>query len=395
MATKRTLIKIILPLAILLAGIVMMRGLIMNRQAPQKVKQVNQGALVKFIEVKKAAQQVEVTGTGVIQASEEVSIAPQVSGIVTSIAPHFVAGGFFKAGELLFSLNDTDYLLAVEQAKANLAKARSNVLLTEGKADIARQEWTRINTDDTRIPNPLTVHEPQLQEARANLAAAEASLSQARLNVSRTRLTAPFDCLIRSEHIGPGQFVMTGIGLAVLTATDTVEVIVPLPLEELQWLDIPAQSSRGNGSRATVILHLGDQTHRWKGSIARSLGVADPQDRMTRLAILVKDPYASLSPSATDIPDLMPGSYVDVIIHGAAIPDITVLPITALRDDSTVWLMDSENKLLIRPVTIRRMQENSFWVSEGLENGDKVIVTALSGGADGMLLRPFQQEKKQ
>ncbi len=393
MANQKTLIKFILPIIILIIGLIVMKGLISQHEAPEKTKRVNPGALVQLLDVKRTSRHVEVVGTGTVLATEEVSVALQVSGRVTEMAPNFATGGFFKAGELMFAVDTADYKFALQQAKATLAKAKSGLLVAESKAKIARQEWQRLHPDSKEQPNPLVIHEPQLQEAKANLIAAKSSLKQARLNLTRTRMTAPFNCRIRSEHIGPGQFIRSGEIVAVISSIDEVEITVPLSLQELNWLAIPTQPSGKAGSPANVLLTSGTTTHEWQGEIVRSLGEADPKDRMVPVIVRVKNPYESLLSKVNSKPDLIPGSYVDVVIRGTELTNIVILPITAQRDNSTVWIMDHDKKLRIRKVQTIRQTEDSFWVSNGLENGAQVIVTTLSGGSDGMLLRPMQQEE--
>jgi len=63
------------------------------------------------------------------------------------------------------------------------------------------------------------------------------------------------------------------------------------------------------------------------------------------------------------------------------------IPRAALRENSTVWIMDSDQKLKIVPVEIIRLQKDTILVDGSLEDGDLVILTSLPGGADGMKLR--------
>ncbi len=394
MVKKSTLPKIILPIIILLVGFLVMKALISQHKAPEKTERPNLGALVQVLKVKKTMKQVEVFSTGSVQATEEISVALQVSGQITEISPNFVAGGFFQAGELLFAVDTADYQFALQQAKASLAKTENSLAVAQGKAKIARLEWQRLHPDGTPKPTPLAIHEPQLQEARANLNAAEANVKQARLNLTRTRMTAPFNCRVRSERIGPGQFVKSGESVAVLSAIDEVEIIVPLSRQEIRWLKIPVRSNGKKGSPARIILTSGDANHSWQGQVVRSMGEADPKDRMIRVVVRVKNPYRSLQTGKTSRPDLIPGTYVDVVFQGKELSDVIVLPLTALRDNATVWIMDQDNKLRIRAIKKNHQEEDSFWVSKGLEEGERVITTTLSGGSDGMLLRLLQQEEQ-
>ncbi len=241
MSAKHTLLKIVIPLVVLLVGFGVMRFLITSRSVPQKTARQNPGALVEVIQAVKQDKRIEVFGTGTVQPEQEVSITMQVSGLVEKMAPDFVAGGFFRQGELLFSVESVDYELAVERSKAALIRAENEITVVESKAQVARREWQLLNKDKDRKPNPLVVYEPQLQDARANRDSVAAALKQAELELARTEVRAPFNCLVRAEEIGIGKYVRTGNTVATVASIDAAEIIVPLSLDELQWLTVPDQ----------------------------------------------------------------------------------------------------------------------------------------------------------
>jgi RND family efflux transporter MFP subunit len=384
------LMKILLPFIIILTGIGVMAVLIAHRPVPKKEIRPDRGALVSILKVKKQDWQVIVSGTGTVEATEEVNVMPQVSGRVAYVSPSFVAGGFFQKGDLLFEIEQTDYLLALKQAEAAKAKAEHDLAVIESKARIARKEWELMAKDD-RKPNPLVIYEPQLKNAKAALASASAAVEQARLNLERTKLYAPFNCRVRSEKIALGQFVTAGSSVAVLSGTDTAEIIVPLPLDELQWIDIPKPGTEGRGSSATVSISIGDTTHQWQGQVVRSTGEVDLKTRMMKIVVAVKDPYGLKNSK----PALAIGSFVNVRIKGKTLSGVFVIPRNAFRDGSTVWTMDADNKLRIKKVTPLRIERDEVIISEGLNDGDLVVLTTLSGAADGMKLRPVGQEVEQ
>lgn len=391
MSLKHKLFKIALPFIIILIGFSIMSVLITNRPEPKKEERKVLGALVNTLTVKKEDREVIVLGTGTVQAAQEVSIIPQVSGEIIHVSPSMVAGGFFEEGELLFEIEDTDYRLAIEQAKAARAKAEYDLATTESQARIARAEWGRLNKDKTKEPNPLVVYDPQLKNARASLASAEAAVEQAELNLKRTKLRAPFNCRIRSENVDVGQYVRSGNSIAVVAGTDSAEIIVPLPLDELGWLKIPKPGTSEKGSRAYVTITVSGKTYEWNGWIIRSLGEVDTKSRMMQVIVSVQDPYRLLEKGDGGIV-LSGGTFVKVSIKGKKLIGIFAIPRTAVRDNSTVWIMDDENRLRIRPVTIIRREHDEVLVSEGLTEGESIVLTSLAGASDGMKLRSAEEE---
>jgi RND family efflux transporter MFP subunit len=238
------------------------------------------------------------------------------------------------------------------------------------------------------------VYEPQLKSARAQRDAARANVKQAELNLQRTRVVAPFNCYVRSEQLGIGQFLNAGSPVAVVAGTDHVEIVVPLPLDELVWLQVPRNgaSSGGvslKGSLAKVELQSGGQTFHWQGAITRALGEIDPRNRMARVVVTVADPF---SKSTNLLNDLLPGMFVEVHLQGEEISDVVAVPRGALHDNDTVWIVDDENRLHIRTVDIQRRERDEVLVRSGLNAGEKIVLTNLSGAAEGMLLRPQLRE---
>ncbi|MEZ4598394.1 MAG: efflux RND transporter periplasmic adaptor subunit [Syntrophotaleaceae bacterium] len=385
MSLKSKMIKIGLPLLILIAGLVVMRTLILSRHEPVKEVREDPGALVEVMTVTRGERQVRVQGTGTVQPRREISLVPQVDGRVLETAPGFIAGGFFQKGEILFRIEDADYRLALDRAQAALAKAEYDLATMEGQARIARQEWDRLQLGNGEEPNPLVLFEPQMKNAQAALLSAKASLQQAELDLDRTVLRAPFNCMIRSESVDVGQYIRAGTSVAMLAGTDQAEIVVPLPLEELAWLQIPGPGSPIQGSAATIQLVAGEETFSWQGRVVRRLGDVDPQGRMVRLVVAVNDPYG-LQKKDGRRPDLALGTFVQVVLEGARLQDVAVIPASALRDGKTVWVMNSDH-LKIRPVEVVRRTRDEVVIGNGLAAGERVLLTNLGGAAEGMKLR--------
>ncbi len=187
----KKLIKIVIPIIIIISGIVIMVVLVAIRPEPIKEVKADPGVLVKLFEVKKTSVPIVVKGTGTVTSAEEVSINPQVSGLVTRVSPEFAVGGFFLKDEILFEIEDTDYRLALDRANAARAKAEYDLATMESQALVARSEWERLNRDNQEQPNPLVLFEPQLKNSISALASAEALVKQAELDLERTGIKAP------------------------------------------------------------------------------------------------------------------------------------------------------------------------------------------------------------
>ena len=388
MSRKQKLFRVILPIIIIAAGAVLMATLISQRPSPKKTVKTERGTLVRTLEVAPQERTVVVRGTGTVKPRRAVSVVPQVSGQVTRIATGFAAGAFFKRGDLLFEIEESDYRLAIDRARAERERALYELTIMESRAEVARLEWERLmgegESESGTSPNPLVLYGPQLKNARASMTSAEAMLARAKLDLERTRLRAPFNCRVRSEEIDVGQYVKAGAPVAALSGTDYAEITVPLSLDELRWLSVP--DSGGAGSSAAVTLTIGKERHRWQGVIDRSLGEVDPSDRMMRVVVRVKDPYG-LGAGAKADARLAQGAFVEVELTGKTLAKVFIIPRSALRDGNTVWMMDADLRLAIRDVTPLRAERDTVIIGEGLERGDRVVLTTLSGAVEGMKLR--------
>lgn len=395
MSARDTFLKIALPIIIIAAGLAGAAIMIKGRQAPMKERPQNPGALVRVLDVSPTDHRINVTATGTVQPQQQIEVTPQVSGRVVEVSPKFIAGGFFAKGERLFVIEAVDYELAAQQAEANLARAEMTLATVESQARIARQEWQRLQDGTDTEPNPLVLYEPQLKEARANVASARAALEQARLNLKRTVLRAPFAARVSSEQVDLGQYVRAGASVGSLAGTARAEIVVPLPLEELSHLHIPGRGSDGPGSTAEVRLDLNGRSCTWNGRVVRSLGEMDPRGRMARVVVAVDDPYQLNGERDGDRPDLAVGMFVEVTLQGSTLQDVFRIPRRALREDSRVWVVGDNDELRIRAVEVVRREKDHLYLDGGLEAGERIVLTNLSGAADGMKLRPAAEGAEQ
>ena len=387
----RLALKIILPLLILIIGFVGFRMLTHLKKTPHRQQLSQPGVLVNVIDLEVGDFQVTVHTTGTVRAAQQISLVPEVSGKVVSISPQLVSGGQFKKGATLLKIDPSNYQLAVEKARAEIAQVQVSLATERERAKIALAEWERIDISDKGEPGLLVSREIQLKQQQANLSAAQANLKLAQLNLQRTELKAPFNGRISQKQVDLGQYLRSGISIGKFSGTDRAEIYVPLPYTELQWLTIPAASDQKSGSTVEISLP-GQQKPLWQGKIIRSLGEIDPTTRMATIVVVVDNPYRQKG--AVNQPDLETGMFVDIQLKGRFLNNVISIPRKALRNNQQVWLIDEENRLRIKQVEIARREKEQLLISAGLSAGERVVITSLSAAADGMLLRPLKQEQQ-
>jgi RND family efflux transporter MFP subunit len=330
---------------------------------------------------------IRIQSFGSVQAKRTVSVVPRVSGEVLYKSRHFEAGGFFTAGDVLLRIDDTDYVLAAEQARSNVAQAEYQLALAEEEAQVSRREWDRIGgqglgADPDAAPTPLVLHEPQLKLARANLEAARAALVQAELNLERCSVTAPFDGRVLESNVDIGQYIRAGTALGTLYGTDVAEVTVSIADDDLAWIAVD-YDAEGGGLPVDVSAEFAGAVHHWEGRAVRLGGAVDPRSRLVNVVIEIPDPYVR----SGDRPPLVEGMFVDVLFTSAPPPGSLVIPRTALRPDDRVWVIDADSRLDIRDVTVARAGVHQAVVTGGLNPGERVCTSNLQYVTQGMPVR--------
>jgi RND family efflux transporter MFP subunit len=371
-------------LRIAIPVIVLIVGVASASKAPPRVDRPALGPLVEVLPTEITDVPVVVTGHGEVVARVSVDLIPQVAGQVVRIHRSLVAGGFFKAGEVLVVIDPRDYDLAVERAQAAVARAKVTLEREQAEAEVAREEWDGLHPGEE--PTGLVIREPQIRQAEAEYAAAEADLNVAKLNLERTRLSLPFDGVVVSESVDVGQFVGNGSRLATVYGTDVVEVRVPLDSRELAWFEVPSRNGT-SGSSAEVSASFGGTRSVWEGRLTRMEAQVDQTSRMVHVVIEVPNPYDTSGGRAA----LLPGSFVDVRISGRTLTEVTSVPRHAIRDGQSVWVFDN-GSLRIREVEVLRADRHQTLISSGLEEGELVIISSLDAVTDGMTVRQVDTE---
>ena len=379
------ILKGVLPLALL--GVAALAAITMIRNRPEAEIQPPQiappGVRVHAVELEDV--DLSVISEGTVQPRTESELVPEISGRVISIAPSFAEGGFFEEGDTLLEIDPFDYQQAVISARSQLAQSRLRLAQEEAEAEIAQREWDEIGEGD---PRALTLREPQLEDARAGVAAAEANLVRAERDLDRAEVRAPYAGRVRRKNVDVGQFVTIGNSVGTIYSVDVAEIRLPLPDAELAYLDLPL-SYRGSetrlGPRVTVRTTFAGATHAWDGRIVRTESEIDPVSRMVHVVAEVMDPYSS-GPDPNR-PPLAVGMYVDAEIEGRRFGRLAVIPRAALRGRDQVMLVDEESRLRFRTIDILRLTTASIYVRDGLQTGERVAISTVDSPTDGMLVQ--------
>ena len=382
----RKILLVALPLVVLTAGAWAAWALIQSYEPPQKVTPEPEPPLVRTAPAEVDTLRLRVLTEGTVAPRAESELSPEVAGRVVEVSPALAGGAFFAKGDVLLRIDPREYELAVTRAKAAIAQAQVQLAQEEQEAAVARREWESLGSSGE--PNPLVLREPQLAEARAQLASAEAQLEQAQYDLERTTLNAPYDGRVRQKRVDVGQFVQRGVAIATIYSVDVAEVRLPIPDDQLAFVDLPL-AYRGTGDTddgPSVILRadFGGETYEWRGRIVRTEGEIDPQTRVIHAVAQVQNPYARKRGSRR--PPLAVGMFVQAEILGKTVKSV-VVPRSALRGDDQLLVVNPEGRVEFRDLDILRRERDRVLVRGGVTPGEQVLVSPLEAAVEGMQVR--------
>lgn len=377
--------KVLYPILMLVAGLGL--AVLIGTNKPELQPQPYEPAppTVRVTAVMAGVEYLSVNSQGTVQPRSQSELIPEVSGRVTWMSQSLVSGGAFKSGDILLRIDDADYLTLVKRGEA-----------------VAKRTEVEHNHASDELERMVSLHQRQLASqqlldnarrtarvAEANLVEATASLSQARRDLARTELKAPFDGLVRNEHVDLGQFLTRGQSIGTIYATDYVEVRLPISADQLSYLGIPV-STRGQIPEplrppVTIVSDFGDTQLLWEGELVRMEAEIDERSRMvygvSRLHI----------EESEDTPILPVGMFVQADIRGRKVENVIRLPRSAMRDDNQVLVVDEQNRLHFRQISLLRLEHDEILVSGGLSNGELVCLSPMQTVVDGMLVDPVKE----
>ena len=335
--------------------------------------------LVHVVEARPGPVRLTVAAHGVVLPKTESRLVSEISGRIVSVADSMVSGGFFQRGDVLVTIDRVDYELALEQARARLSSARSE--LAQARRSFDRQD--RLTATDSVSESNRDEAENRLLLAEASFRDATAQEKRAERDLERTRVVAPYDGRVRSELVDPGQFVNRGETLANLYSVDVAEVRLPVHDEDLAFLPVSLDGAPDPAARLGVVLRarFAGRAHEWRGQIVRTEGEIDPGTRMVKMIAQVQRPYDQPDGTAP----LTVGLFVDAEIEGRDVEDAVVLPRAALQSEGHVHVIE-DDRLAVRQVEVVRLLGEEACVL-GLQGGERVSLTRLPGAADGLRVR--------
>lgn len=372
---------------IVLAGLLSLGLIVTGCGQPKAAKSQPPTRLAEVAVVTVGAQRLvlDTELPGRTSAHRIAEIRPQVNGIIQKRL--FQEGADVEAGELLYQIDPVPFQVALDNQKAALAKAEANLAVTRTRADrykelLAGKAVSQQAYDDA---------EAALKQALADVAAARAALASARINLDYTRVTAPIAGRVGRSNVTVGALVTAyqALPLVTIQQLDPIYVDVPQSASELLRLKRrlkEGQLGMGDKSRHVRLTLEDGEGYPIDGTLAFTDVTVNPTTGSVILRMVFPNPDHLL----------LPGMFVRAVVHEGVAEQAVLVPQQGVSRDPKgqpiALILDSEDKVQQRRLTIDRAIGNQWLITSGLTAGDRLIVEGMQRvrpGAPAMAV-PFE-----
>jgi membrane fusion protein (multidrug efflux system) len=365
---------------------------------------------------------------GQTRAVETVELRARVEGVLEKI--YFKEGQPVKKGELLFTIDKRPFDAALQTAKAILAKAESDLAQAKQRTDvlqaqaeladaqavlskteqdlrrirplaqekavteleldaaIAAEKSAKANVDarQANLTNLEASVKYTIERAAAEVSAAKARIIQAQLDLSYCSIHSPITGIIGFKNVDVGNLVGRGDATLLATVSASDPLLVDFNLSETEYLKMTEPETAGRQRvDQRIELVLSDETlHPFEGSLKAVDRTVDPQTGTMRVQVSFSNPRSYLRP----------GQFARVRAIVAQRENAILVPqraVQELQGAKTVMVVDAQNKVSVRTISVGDKSENYLIVLQGLNPGERVIVEGMQKVRPGSEVRPSDQ----
>ncbi|MBY5739518.1 efflux RND transporter periplasmic adaptor subunit [Rhizobium leguminosarum] len=337
-----------------------------------------QAAPVGVITLTKGTFPITTILPGRAETFQTADIRPQVSGLIREVA--FKDGGEIKKGDLLYQIEDAPYIAAVEQAKAAISKAEASVPSAESNLDRYQR---LVGSGATQIE--FETAKTTLLQAKAEVESAKAALSAAQIDLDHTRIVAPFDGIIDQTAVNVGNVVSANQTTALTTIRQLDPIYISLTESSTNLLKLRDAMAAGDiKGEANVVFHLileNGKEYNQQGKLDMSKQVVSETTGTFIIRVLFPNPDRIV----------LPGMYVRATVELGAEAGYSLPQLATSRDANgrlTAQFVSADGKVETRAFENSSPSNNSWLVTEGVKDGDQLIVSGLQSITSGMPVKP-------
>src|SRR5499427_2660735 len=323
--------------------------------------------------------------TGQFEAVRRVEVRARVSGELVKI--HFTDVQAVKAGDVLFTIDPRPFEIAVEAARAEVARAKAQIAVTG--SDLERAE--QLTPSKVLTQRDFDQRKASHDAAKAQLQSAEAMLRNAELNLEWTSVLAPIDGRISDRKVDAGNLVSGGqVGASLLTTIVSLHPIhfvfnVSEP-DYVRYSRLAANGQRPSSSIPgnAVQIRLADEKE-WNrnGKVNFIDNQLNGKSGTIRARAVLENGDLFLTPGTFGRLRLFGGDGEALLIPDAAV--------VSDQSRKVVYTVGPDNKIQLKPVTLGPIKESLRVVTTGLSKDDRVVISGLANPAvrSGAIVAPI------
>lgn len=328
---------------------------------------------------------------GRFAAINSVEIRARVSGYLDKL--HFKDGQVVKQGDLLFTIDKRPFQNTLDQARANLVQAQSNVAFTE--SDYTRGQ--QLVRDKTITDQTFEQRAQAFRNAKASVSANEAAVRQAELDMEFTELRAPMNGRIGDRRVSPGNLVTGGTGgnttlLATIVSIDPI--YFEFTFDEASYLRYERLSTAGQdvasrNAGVQVALKLIDESD------------FDHEGRMDFVDNVIDRSTGTIrgrAVLANSKEIFTPGMFARVRVPGTAPYEALLVPDAAIGTEQArrfVMVVDDQDTGRPKYVTLGQVTKDGLRaIKDGIGPDDRIVVSGLMQARPGQKVKPEEQGAK-
>ena len=358
---------------------------------------------------------------GEIYSKRMLEIRPLVSGRLDYVSEKFVEGGYVKSGDILFRLNQKDYLNELEIAEIDLEDTKAQLSEAISKLDYANLEFevsesqlnlrknaldrqtqlaesgliTSSQLENTQLAyssskqqflnkqNLVKSSKNAIDKLKIQLKRRSISIDKAKRILDETEIKAPFDGIIASVNILPGSVINKNEKLGTLLDPNSLEVMFNLSANE--FARVIDKDGKLLNLDITAYLKLSNNDIPFSGKIER----INPEIMNIGSG---RKLFASINLGENKT--LRPGDFVVLEIKEPSLKNITVLPSSAVTIDGKIFIVEEDNRLKEIEVTILRRQGNEVIVSGAPTDKEYVMQRSPQLG-NGLKIKPLRKKDRE
>ncbi|HKL90049.1 MAG TPA: efflux RND transporter periplasmic adaptor subunit [Allomuricauda sp.] len=304
-----------------------------------------------------------------IEGVQQVEIWPKVSGFIQKI--YVEEGQKVKKGQLLFKLETQTLSQDAEAAKAavNVAQVEVNKLIPLVEKDI--------------------ISEVQLETAKAQLEQAKSNYNSITANIGYSNIVSPVNGYIGGIPYKIGALVSSTMGEPLTVVSDISSIRAYFSMNEKELLQIKMQMANERGAIASAnspeveLMMINGETYPQKGKIAMINNIINPTTGSVTLRADFDNPNQILSSGSTGTIKV-PSAYKDVFV-------ISQFVTVDLQGTKMIYVLNDDNTVTTKPLTIVAQTDKEFIVKDGLEAGSTIVTEGVSKLKDGQTINPVKQ----